>query len=172
MPHSGRLFRNKLIAVIFQFVHILEKIKLGWQDWDCFAPSFFWMRRPPSHRRGFEAPQSQQLWASLLHKQVTAHCGIFWVRWPSVQTPDGRTTTAAVFLPFDAFFFSRSLSPTQSRWVPCSARLENFVIRELLKCVAWVQSAVAHTHTAQEPVLYFITSLLYSPILFSCNLWL
>lgn len=66
-------------------------------------------------------------------------------------------------------FFSRSLSPTQSRWVPCSARLENFVIRELLKCVAWVQSAVAHTHTAQEPVLYFITLLLYSPILFSCT---
>lgn len=177
MPHNGRLFEmppsQQIDCSDFSVcTHLRKKSNSADRTGIVFAPSFFWMRRPLSHRRGFEAPQSQQLWASLLHKRVTAHCGIFWVRWPSVQTPDGRTTAAAVFLLSDASF-SRWLSPTQSRWVPCSARLENFVIRELLKCVAWVQSAVAHTHThTLRRSLFSTSSLCFHIHTVFLHLWL
>lgn len=170
MPHNGRLFRNKLIAVIFQFVHIWEKIKLSWQDWDCFAPSFFWMRRPLSHRRGFEAPQSQQLWASLLHKQVTAHCGIFWVQWPSVQTPDGRTTTAAVFLLFDAFFQSIAESDAKSLSSMQRSAGEFCYSRTAEVCRLSSECCCTHTHCAGACSLLHHFAFIF--ILFSCNLWL
>lgn len=45
------------------------------------------------------------------------------------------------------FFQSIAESDAKVARVSCTARLENFVIVELLKCVAWVQRATAHTHT-------------------------
>lgn len=175
MHHNGRLFEMPLSQQIdcsdFSVCPNLRKNQtVGWQDWDCFAPSFFWTHRPLSHRRGFEAPQSQQLWASLLHKQVTAHCGIFCVRWP-IRADTCWSHDNGCWVSSVQCFFS------VDRWVRRKVAEFRAALgwRILLFDNCWSVSpefrVLLHAHSAQEPFLCFVPLLLYSHTVL-LHLWL
>lgn len=171
MPHNGRLFEmppsQQIDCSDFSVCTHLRKNQTQLTGLGLFC-SVVLLNASPS-----ESPQ--RFWGSAVTTavsftpwpQVTAHCGIFWVRWPSVQTPDGRPTAAAVFLLFDAFFQSIAESDAKSLSFMQRSAGEFCYSRTAEVCRLSSECCCTHTHCAGACSLLHHFAFIF--ILFSCT---